>query len=174
MASYRFKNSENIEFVLKKPGDYPVEVIGYKFGLSQAGDGQIELSFTTIDPKSLEPAPDSGKGRERLTLSEKAAWRVDTFLKCCGVVVPIDAEVEFDPDEMEKPENAGKHFVDLRGLRGWVSIVNEPDKDKPDRKYNKVGTWYTNKPKLPKREYPPYAHLSVRSADGDGSKEAPF
>lgn len=172
MASYRFKNSENIEFVLKKPGDYPVEIIGYKFGLSKDGDAQIELKFSTVDPKTLEPDATSGKGQERLTLSEKATWRVDTFLKCCGVVVPMDSEVEFDPDEMEKPENAGKFFVDLRGLRGWASIINEQDQNKPDRKYNKIGTWYTNKPKLPRRIYPALAHSSVRSADGDG--ETPF
>lgn len=166
MASYRFTNQENLEFLLLALGDYPLEIVGLSFGLSQGGDTKVELKIANIDSKTLEEVPGkSTRFRENITLSEKAAWRMDTLLKCCGVDVKPGEVLEFDPDERQKAIAEGKRFIDLRGLRGWGAVGHEPDKNNPQKKYNKVLTWYTNKQKLPKREYPPYDDTPATAPD---------
>lgn len=153
MAGYKFQDSDNMA-LLVEPGDHIIEVVGYEFTLSKVGGHQqIKLKVTNVDPATLEVIPGkSAKWQDILTLSEKALWRADTFLKSCGANVAKGADIEFDPDERDRE---GAVFVDLRGLRGWALVGHRADDKNPAKKYNEVVTWYTNKPKVKRRDYPP-------------------
>jgi hypothetical protein len=154
MAGYKFGDSDNKEFSRLKEGDYILEVVGFGFGVSnqEGAPAQVDLKVSVVNPKDLSAPPHELRIRERLTLSEKAAWRVDTFLKSCGITLAKGVDVEFDSKLRNRP---GCTFVDLRGLRGWGSIVDQPSRTDPKKIYSAVGTWYTNRDKVPRREYPP-------------------
>lgn len=151
MAGYRFSDSDNKAFARLKEGDYILEVVGFGFGLSGDGATKIELKVAAVNPKDLAALPHETKIRENLTLSEKAGWRVDTFLKACGVNLAKGADVEFDPKLRTRP---GCTFIDLRGMRGWASVIDQPGTKDKTKIYNAVGTWYTNRDKIPPRQYP--------------------
>lgn len=171
MASYKFRDSDNLVMLIE-PGDYVLEVVGYELKLSTKGDPQIEVDVVNVDPKTLDRIPGkSTKFKDTLTLSEKAGWRVDTFLKSCGIQIAKDAEVEFDPEQRDD----GKVFVDLRGLRGWALVGQEPGTKDPTKKFQKVVTWYTNKEKIARRPYPslPEPGAVVQEVGADG-KVIPF
>lgn len=152
MAGYRFSDSDNKAFARLKEGDYILEVVGFGFGLTNSNEDKVDLKVSVVNPNDLNAKPHELQIREQLTLSEKAGWRVDTFLKSCGITLEKGADVEFDQKLRGRP---GCTFIDLRGLRGWASVVDEPSQKDPKKIYSKVGTWYTNKGKVAARQYPP-------------------
>lgn len=157
----QFEDRENLQAI--EPQDAIVEVINYAFGLSKTGG----------HPQVILKCRVEGHGvtfEEYLTSSPAGAWRIDTFLKSCGVDVKVGQNVEFDPEEFEAAKAEGAVCVELQGLRGWVSIIKEPGQKDPNKFYNKVGIWYTNKAKLPRKVYPKKALQSAQNPD----EAAPF
>jgi hypothetical protein len=49
MAGYRFTDQENKEFTLLEDGDYPLEVVGFGFGVSTNGNEQVKLKLSPLD-----------------------------------------------------------------------------------------------------------------------------
>jgi hypothetical protein len=170
MAGYKFTDQENKEFTLLDDGDYPLEVVGYAFGVSGSGADQVKLKLSPLDPALMEVPKGAPVFQDMLTLSERAAWRADTFLKSAGIVVPVGADVEFDPSQRKRP---GCFFVDLRGLRFWARVGREESEKQKGKFFQKVVTFYTNKEKIPKRDYPPFENAQGRELAADGT-EIPF
>lgn len=158
----QFQDRENAQTI--EPCDAIVEVINYAIGVSQrGGHPQVILKLRV-----------EGHGNvieEYLTASPNAGWRIDTFLKSCGVEVKAGENVEFDPDEFEAAKAEGVLCIELQGLRGHVSIIKEPGQKDPTKFYNKIGVWYTNKPKLERKHYPKAAPADAVGPDG---KKLPF
>lgn len=135
MPSYQFKNQENKVFTVPA-GDYIVEVVKCEFGIIKSGDSaggdKMELTLN-VDGKDATLY-------ETLTFSEKAAWKVDTFVKSSNLKIngrppAINEKIEFT-EEM------------VVGLRGWATLKLEEYNGKTR---NKVNAWITNKEKLAKR-----------------------
>lgn len=143
MPVYQFQDSENIPAVVEA-GDYVIRVTETKFGLSQAGNAKVDLTLQIEKTGTIL--------YDTLTFTDKAFWRIDTFLKSCGVKLAKGQGVEFDPDVEPGP---GEVFIPLVGLRGWATLfVDEYPKDS-GRKKNKVLMWITNKEKLARIAPPP-------------------
>ena len=151
-----FKNREAMEFTCK-PGEYIFRVLSFDKGISKgaksAGDDQYKLKVLIEQPNVLVQAYLTDSENEAL------AAQCDCFLKCTsgGIEPPIGINEpwNFDADDAR---GTGARFVDLIGLRGWCYVGWEDrPKDAPatwEPKYNKVKTWLTNKPKLPRHVEP--------------------
>jgi cold shock CspA family protein len=152
-AGYRFGDNDNKVFQRYKEDDYILEVVGFGFGTSNEGAPQVKLDVSAVNPKDLDALPHPTKVQCRLTLSEAAGWFADTFLKSCGVPdLKKGEDLEFNPKFRGRP---GSRFIDLRGLRGWGRIIDKPGMKDKTKLYNEVGTWYTNRDKIPPRPYAP-------------------
>lgn len=139
MAGYKFTDQENLKTTCAD-GDYIFEIIGFELGLSDKGDDKV-IVLLQIEKEHV-------KVYDHITLSEKAAWRMDTLLKCCGVVVAKGADIEFDPEQRDRE---GAHFVNLVGLRGSARFFKDtytPPSGGSKKESMKVQTYYTNKEKL--------------------------
>lgn len=136
MPSYRFTDQENKVLELVKDGDYILEVVKCEFGVTkQAGDDKMELTVAAEGTNAVF--------YETLTFTQKTAWKVDTFVKSCNLLIDgkkpaLDQDIEFSEPMVV-------------GLRGWATVGRDEYPDKSGKWRNKVRVWLTNKPKLPKR-----------------------
>jgi len=118
------------------PGNYPLRVLAYRFGLTKDGAShKIELKL--LNEKHQNQL------LENLIFSLDALPRLISFLQAAGVPIPESGELEFDRNEMFQ----GKTFVDLLGLRAWANVFID---EYQGQKRNKVKTWLTEHEKLPR------------------------
>ena len=80
---------------------------------------------------------------------EAAQWRLDTFLKSAGVQLAKGEAFEFSK---AKADEAFVKHVNPIGLRGWCHVKKQPWTNQPGKFSNEIGIFYTDKPKLPRRE----------------------
>lgn len=112
-------------FQLLEPGDYIALVEEAKEGQSQSGNPKIDLRLNVGGANVYDT----------LTFTENAGWRIDTFLKSCGLA----------------PEKG--QFVDLtakmcEGAVARVRIGKKPGIKDPSKIYNSVEAWLTDKESL--------------------------
>lgn len=146
-----FTNQENQAFVLHPPGDYVFQVTGIETGI-QGGTGTTAGSPYWELKLAIEG--NGGVVFERLIDHPSCNWKIDTFLKCTGAAPKPGASFEFDEDAAAA---SGCLYINPIGLRGHCHlIVDEFQKagSTEKRKKNKVGTFHTDKPKLPRAESP--------------------
>lgn len=130
-------------------GDYIFEVTDYEVGMAKGA--KTAGSDIYILKLNIE-----GKGNtieERLIDHPSTLWKMDCFLKCCGVEILKGESYEF---RKQIAEGTGVRFVKLEGLRGWCRIVVESyvKRDNSEGKANRVAIFYTDKEKLkPTAEY---------------------
>jgi Protein of unknown function (DUF669) len=111
--AHQFKTSEprpGGAFTLLEPGEYNFQVLDASETHSQAGNDMIELKLDVIskDKKSSSTVYDN------LVFTEKAAWKINAFLKSCGMHPGEGREITIVPDE----------FI---GWEGECRIANEAD-----------------------------------------------
>jgi hypothetical protein len=124
-------------------GDYIFTVKKFECGISNGAktNGSDKYEF------ELEI---EGKGRtvlESLIDHPSCAWKLDCFLKCCGITIAKGESYEFRQDLAQAND---RRWVNPIGLRGWCSVVVEEytRRDGKKFKYNKIGVFYTDKEKL--------------------------
>jgi hypothetical protein len=138
MPSYQFGNQENkVYFDPSLVGDRIVEVIKCEFGVTkERGDDKMTLTVRA-DGSDVDML-------EVMVFTEKAAWKIDTFVKSANLLISgkppkLDENIEFTEPMVV-------------GLRGWATIGIEEftAKDGTKKMSNKVKFWLTNKEKLAK------------------------
>ena len=143
----KFNNQDNKAFVLLPAGDYVFRVTALETGL-QTGTGKTAGSpFWEL---TLEIEDKGAKVFERLIDHETCNWKIDTFLKSTGAAPPVGTAFEFS---QEAAESSGCLWIDPIGLRGWCHLIVDSYQKtgaKETTKRNKVGTFLTDRPKLPR------------------------
>ena len=141
-----FGDSNNVPPLLPE-GDYVFCVVGFECKISQGpktrGSDQFEVE--------LEIEPSGKKVNEIMTDHPSCSWKIDTFLKASGIKLAKGAAFEFRQDVALASDVP---WVNPLGLRGWCRITQEEVPAKENRKaftVNRVGTFYTDRPKLPAR-----------------------
>jgi hypothetical protein len=131
-------------------GDYILCLTEIEFKLSQGpktrGQPQYDITF--------EVEGNDASIREVLTDHESTAWRLDQFLKACGVEVAKDEGWEFEESEARAK---GRRWIQPLGLRCHVRLsVEKWTSEKTGRTgdQNRVYCFYTDRPKLTARVLP--------------------
>lgn len=134
MPSYQFGDQENKVFETVKPGDYILQVSKCEFGLTKKGDDKMDL----------EIAVEGTNARifETLTFTSNAAWKIDTFVKSCNLLIDGKRPTKDQSIEFTEPM--------VVGLRGWATLKVEEYPEGSKKFRNKVAVWLTDKEKLPK------------------------
>lgn len=143
-----FNDSNNIPAVLAE-GDFIFCVTGYNSKISQ---GQ-KTRGSDVFELELEIEPSEKRIIEHLIDHPSCNWKIDCFLKSAGVKLAKGEAFEFSES---KAQGAGCKYVDPIGLRGWCRVTQEivPPRDgKKEFTVNKIGTFYTDKPKLAARVF---------------------
>jgi hypothetical protein len=166
-----FNDQDNKVFVLVPPGDYIFCVVKFESTMSKGAKTsgsdcyEMELEIENRGPGAIVYAS--------LIDHPSCDWKIDNFIKCTGVKEQYNL-VKGTPFEFIKTAAESKDvtWVNPLGLRGWCSVSHEammkngqtvmgPD-NKPKMRAV-LAVFYTDKPKLPKREieeevpYDPFA-----------------
>ena len=112
-------------FQLLEPGNYIAIVAEAREGTSNAGNPKIDLKLEVGGAIVFDT----------LTFIESAGWKIDTFLKACGLA---PAKGEFVELTAEKCINAV----------GRVRIGTKPGLKDPSKVYNSVEGWLTDRESL--------------------------
>jgi hypothetical protein len=112
-------------FQLLEPGDYIAFVEEANEGTSNNGNPKIDLKLSVAGATVYDT----------LTFTENAGWRIDTFLKACGLA----------------PEKG--QFVDVTAAMceracGRVRVGKKPGLKDSSKVYNYVDAWLTDKESL--------------------------
>lgn len=142
----KFNDSEN-RVMMVSEGDYIFCVVDFgckiSTGAKTRGADQFELE--------IEIEPKGSMVFETLTDHESCLWKIDTFLKSAGVTLAKGEAYEFREDTAKEK---GVCWINPLGLRGWCRVIEDsytkPGTTNPIKK-NKIGTFYTDRPKLPAR-----------------------
>ena len=172
-----FKNQENQTHVLHPEGDYHFTVTGLETGIQSGSGKTVGSPFW-----ELKLAIDKGGVvYEKLIDHPTCDWKIDTFLKCTNAAPPVGVAFEFDADAAA---SAGIHWIDPIGLRGTCRLIVEEYTKQgttEKRKINRVGTFYTDKPKLPRAPKPETqqpatdpSHVPPPAADPHSDEGLPF
>lgn len=157
-----FNDSENlIPFVPE--GDYVFCVTEFGQAISAGGKTAGATKYELALEIELKDGARGPRVFENLIDHPATAWKIDTFLKSAGVVLPKGAAFEFNADDAAS--NGAQHVPPL-GLRGWCRLVVEEYPANSGKRRNKVATFYTNKPKLPARVIAPPAP-DASAVDGE-------
>jgi len=161
-----FQDSENY-YALVPAGDYILCVYEFSSDLSSgkktAGSKRYNITFNIEGTDS--------RIKESLIDHESCGWKIDTFLKSCGIRnLEKGQGWEFEKDEAEK---TGRPWINPMGLRCHAALVHDsymtPRGDEKTK--NKVSAFYTDReylaPDVVLRKKP------ILSKDGD-STNAPF
>ena len=138
-----FHDSENISGLLPD-GDYKFCIVQITMKISSgpatAGSEQFEVTF------EIEP---SGKPlREQLIDHKSCHWKWDVLIKSCGISL-----IKGEPYDLRESKAAelGIKWVNLVGRRGWCRLTSEAGSRDVAKKYNRIGTFYTDKERLEPR-----------------------
>lgn len=141
-----FQDSEGLPPIVVVPeGDYTLTVWQFKTDLSSGsktrGCPRYNIVFN-IDGHEAQC-------REQLIDHPSCAWKIDTFLKSCGIrKLPKGQDFEFNKEEAEE---RGVPWVNPMGLRCHAQLIQDTYTNASGKEYtnNKVSIYYTDKPILP-------------------------
>jgi hypothetical protein len=149
--------------VVSPEGDYIVRVVGLQTGIST---GQQTRGATHWELKLLM----EGAGNHLFDLlidHEKTQRRLDTFLKCMAVELTVGQAYDFDPGAAA---SQGVPHINVIGRRGWARVIID---EYQGRKRNKIGFYYTDRPKLPGVQIEPQP-VHRRNEHGSGLSKPTF
>jgi len=117
MAQYTFTGQKAKVFEPLEPGDYKFVVVDFEFGTSQAGNEVLKLTLET----------DAGKRFfDTLVFTDKAFWKIDTFLTAIGKAPKVGLTFVFDAQFAQS----------LIGCNGTATLGIRTGND--SKKYNEV------------------------------------
>lgn len=124
-------------------GDYIFEVTKFECGISNGGktSGSDKYEVTVrIDQHG-------NTINENLIDHPSCAWKLDCFVKCCGVQIAKGERFEFRQDLAQANDC---RWVNPIGLRGWCRVIQETytRKDGKPGSANQIAVFYTDKEKL--------------------------
>lgn len=124
-------------------GDHIFEVTKFECGISNGG----KTSGSDKYEVTLRIEPQGNTIKENLIDHESCAWKLDCFLKCCGVTIAKGERYEFRQD-LAAANNC--RWINPVGFRGWCRVIQEhyTTKDGKPGTSNKLGIFYTDKEKL--------------------------
>jgi hypothetical protein len=134
-------------------GDYTFTVVDCDFSIGKGTETNgcpqvnLELAVDGADATAYDTLTDDSD-----KMRPKCAWRIDVFLKCCGIVIKKGEAFEFRQDEAN---HSGVRYINPIGLRGAAYFAKNTytPKGSTEAKSNmKVRTYYTDRPKLPPDE----------------------
>ena len=136
----RFKDSE-FAFSVVEPGDYTLTVFEFSTDLSAGAATNGSDRFNIVF--NIEGT--SSKMRESLIDHEKTDWKIDLFLKACGIRdLPKNQDFHFEKAEADR---LGWPWINPMGLRCRVKLKKETYKSQKsgkDVEKNAIETWYTD------------------------------
>jgi len=168
-----FKDAESA-FQLVPPGDYILCVFQFESELSNGRKTRGSELYNIVF--IIEGT--NAKVVEKLIDHESCDWKIDTFLKSCGIRnLPKGQEWYFDK---AKAQSRGVPWINPMGLRCHARVENETytssRTNKPVTK-NSVATYYTDRAVLPPdaalRQKPMGAPKAEPSPEGE-DEETPF
>ncbi|HPA19495.1 MAG TPA: DUF669 domain-containing protein [Verrucomicrobiae bacterium] len=109
-------------FQLLEPGNYIAIVAEAREGTSNAGNPKIDLKLNINEVIVFD----------QLVFTENAGWKIDTFLKACGLAPAKGEFVELTADKC------------LNAV-GRVRIGTKPGLKDPSKVYNCVDAWLCDK-----------------------------
>lgn len=112
-------------FQLLEPGDYIAFVAEAREGTSQNGNPKIDLKLEV----------NGATVYDTLTFTENAGWRIDTFLKACGLAPEKGQFVEVTAGMCERAV-------------ARVRIGRRPGRKDPGKVFNSVEAWLTDRESL--------------------------
>lgn len=150
----KFNDRENSPPAVPE-GDYNFTVISYdktisdgkKTGGADKFDLCLELNESHGRNGELTKLPPGHFVYDSLIDHPSIDFRIDTFIKCCGVKIPKGTAFEFDT-EYEGPDG---DRINPLGLRGTCSIKKDSYTKTPGatpKITNKVAVYYTDRAKL--------------------------
>lgn len=90
------KPGESAPAALLDPGKYRFKIVDAEQTTSKAGNEMIEIAARQIDEEGNE----GRKVWDYLVFTEKALWKVNSFLEACGKHPGEDEDYTMDPDDM--------------------------------------------------------------------------
>jgi hypothetical protein len=139
-----FQDSENAYAVVPE-GDYVLCVYEFSSDLSTGkkttGAKRYNIVFTVEGTDS--------KIKESLIDHESCIWKIDTFLKSCGIRNLQKGQAwEFEKDEAEKQ---GVPWINPMGLRCHAAIIHDTYTSQRGNEVtkNKIAAFYTDREVLP-------------------------
>lgn len=162
MPTYIFGDSDNLSFEPISEGDYPFEIESAEEAIQNGGrtSGSDILKLKVVIYQDDTFKTMLAKWTETLIFHESCFWKIDCFVKCTGYPAPDKGE------ELSMPASA------MTGLRGWCKVGLKPGVRDPNRHFNHVALWFTDKPKikavrLTAADMPAPKAPSVKGADED-------
>ena len=119
------KSAPTGEYHVEK-GDYNLRIIGTKEDTTRNGNDVIEVEFRVIHPDGT----DGPNFKEGLVFTQKAAWKIDSFLKSCGKHPGEGNPIELDADDMVGWE-----------CKAFLKVREFQKKDGTPGKSNEVGAF---------------------------------
>ncbi len=145
MPSIKFDSkAESTQFELLPDGDYPFEIVGVDFSVSKGGKTNgsdvMEMKVAFFEDATFQKK--IAQWTEDLIFHPNCEWKISVFTKCANMLVngkPPEhgAEIEYTEDT-------------VLGLRGWATVRQKAGQQDPNKKFNYVLAWLTNKEKLPR------------------------
>ncbi|MFA5153479.1 MAG: DUF669 domain-containing protein [Clostridia bacterium] len=123
-------NDEDNRASFVKPGVYPATIVRAEETISKAsGNEMIKLAWKLDTPADWV--------WDYLTFSSKTTWRVNTFLKACGIAPEKGNDIELVADE-------------LVGLHALLELEIEEDRNGQTR--NRVARYVAEESEVPDKE----------------------
>lgn len=140
MPKYIFQDSENLTFETIPEGDYPFEIVDADEAVQSQGKtkGSDVINLKVRIFKDDTFAEKLAQWKEQLIFHSSCFWKVDTFMKACGL-----ARGSVKGEEIEVTDK------NILGRRGWCGVGLKPSTSDPTREFNYVAIWYTDKPPIP-------------------------
>ncbi len=92
--SYKAGNAEQRSFTVLPAGEYAFRVLDAEEKRSSNGNDMIALKLDVYDDKGKQAVV-----YDNLVFNEKAQWKVDHFLKSCGMLPEEGSEVNLSANE---------------------------------------------------------------------------
>ena len=104
--NYTYTDADSLRTTVE-PGEHHVKVVGFEFGMSNAGNEKLDLELVTECGVTLY---------DSIAFTPKSAWKMDTVLKCFapskGMALPAKGSaINIDAQFVEQYLQGGKGHV---------------------------------------------------------------
>jgi hypothetical protein len=133
----RFHNEEARTFEVLKPDDYALTVFEFSTGLST---GEKTKNSECYDIVFKVEGHDGARVYEKLIDHPTTLWKVNLFIKACGIVLEENEDYHFEQHIAEK---LGYAWINPMGLRCWATlgVRSYPGRSGRDIEVNNIATY---------------------------------